>query len=208
MPGGSYPHTESTSGYATPHSAAHMGPGVSNLERRPSFESRSAYEGAGYERQSGYGRPPAISNSLLEERQRSIVRQLDRLGPKHVKKTIQLIYDNLSYRYIQLCFHTLDSIHKDMNRASDEVSTRESYPGDYGAPSSRRGGERDKYKDSESLVYGQPNGGKENDPYYSCLQNEPKIQRDDMVNPYWISDKDLGRGPVKYVSLILPIISH
>ena len=72
-----YPHPpESTSGYTTPHTGPHMAPGVSNLERRPSLERSSQYEG-GYERQSGYGRP-AISNSLLEERQRSIVRQLDR----------------------------------------------------------------------------------------------------------------------------------
>ena len=104
---------------------------------------------------------------------------------------------------ISMSLFVNNSIHKDMGgmgRAPDEMSTRESYRGgDYGAPGSRHGGDRhgDKYKDSESLVYGRPNGGKEHDPYYSCLQNEPKIQRDDMVNPHWISDKDLGRGPVK-----------
>ena len=61
----------------------------------------------------------ATGNSLLTERQRSIVRQLD-------------------------------SIHKDMNRIYDT-----------GQQQQQSG---DKYKDSESLVYGQSN--KDRDPYY------------------------------------------
>ena len=58
-----------------------------------------------------------------------------------------------------------------------------------------QGPAQDKYKDSESLVYGQTN--RDQDPYYSCIQNEPKIQRDDLVNPYWITEKELKRGPVR-----------
>ena len=136
-----------SSGYATPRTSS-----ASNLERHPSYEgnSNSNYGHPNYERQSSYGRP-VINNSILEERQRSIVRQLD-------------------------------SIHKDMNRVYE---------------SSSRPIANDKYKDGESLVYGQTN--RENDPYYSCIQNEPKIQRDDLVNPYWIIDKDLGKGPARYL---------
>ena len=33
----------------------------------------------------------------------------------------------------------------------------------------------------------------------SCIQNEPKIQRDDLVNPFWIVDKDLKKGLVRYL---------
>ncbi len=62
-----------------------------------------------------------IGNSLLTERQRSIVRQLD-------------------------------SIHKDMNRIYDTGQQQQQ----------QQSG--DKYKDSESLVYGQSN--KDRDPYY------------------------------------------
>ena len=121
-----------------------------------------------YERQnsttSNYGRPQGITNSLLEERQKSIVRQLD---------SIQTGKD-----------------YERSNR-SDYESTNKEYE------RSNRQGPLDKYKDSESLVYGQNN--RENDPYYSCIQNEPKIQRDDMVNPYWITEREVGRGPVRYL---------
>ena len=34
---------------------------------------------------------------------------------------------------------------------------------------------------------------------HSCIQNEPKIQRDDLVNPFWIVDKDLKKGLVRYL---------
>ena len=59
------------------------------------------------------------------------------------------------------------------------------------------GSAADKYTDSESLVYSQTN--KDNDPYYSIIQNQPKIQRDDLVNPYWITEKEFKRGPVRYL---------
>jgi hypothetical protein len=29
---------------------------------------------------------------------------------------------------------------------------------------------------------------------------EPKTERDDLINPYWIEDKDLKRGEVDYLS--------
>ncbi len=157
--------TPGASAYTNPGSVV---PGPSNLERTPSFDgsSRDAYE-----RQSAYGRS-VINAGLLEERQRSIVRQLD-------------------------------SIHKDINRLPDQMEsaskTDASNPVMSGYESNpiRRLGERDKYKDSESLVYG--HGNRRNESYYSCLQNEPKIQRDDLVNPYWIEDKDLGRGLTRYL---------
>ena len=107
---------------------------------------------------SGSGRPP-IGNSILGERQRSIVRQLE-------------------------------SIDKDMNKIYDGDSNKYSSTG-MGA------GVSDKYKDSESLVYGRNQA--ENDPYYSCIPNETKVQRDDLVNPYWITEKELKRGHVRYL---------
>ena len=55
----------------------------------------------------------------------------------------------------------------------------------------------EQYKDNESLHYAQ---SQREDPYYSCIQNEPKIQRDDLVNPFWILEKELGRGVVRYSS--------
>ena len=55
----------------------------------------------------------------------------------------------------------------------------------------------DKFKDNESLSYSQP--GRENNPYYSSIQNESRIQRDDLVNPAWITDRSLGRGPIRYL---------
>ena len=30
--------------------------------------------------------------------------------------------------------------------------------------------------------------------------SEPKTERDDLINPYWIEDKDLKRGEVDYLS--------
>lgn len=41
---------------------------------------------------------------------------------------------------------------------------------------------------------------------YSCGNNdftdliEPKIERNDDINPYWIEDKDLKKGPVAFLS--------
>ena len=29
---------------------------------------------------------------------------------------------------------------------------------------------------------------------------EPKEERDDLINPFWIEDRDLGRGEVDYLS--------
>lgn len=143
---------QGSSGYATPRNTS-----MADIERQSSYERGSNYEGkSGYESR-GSGRSGLGNNSIMEERQRSIVRQLD-------------------------------SIHKDMNRINDGLDRRES---------NRLPGDRDKYKDNESLTYSQNN--KEKDPYYSCIQNEPKIQRDDLVNPYWITEKDLKRGPVRYL---------
>ncbi|ELT98539.1 hypothetical protein CAPTEDRAFT_177712 [Capitella teleta] len=100
----------------------------------------------------------AIKNSILEERQRSIVRQLD-------------------------------SIHGRAGEGSSKENAYESQP-------YQRRSERDKCKDSESIVYGQTQAVR--DPYYSSL-NEPKIQRDDLVNPYWLTDPDVGAGPTRYL---------
>ena len=30
--------------------------------------------------------------------------------------------------------------------------------------------------------------------------SEPKEERDDLINPFWIEDKNLGRGEVDYLS--------
>ena len=148
-----------SSGYATPRASI-----MAEVERRSSYDHQSSYEArSGYEsRGSSHGRPGIGSNSILEERQRSIVRQLD-------------------------------SIHKDMNRIYDTSSVP---PAGQQQPQQRP--PPDKYKDSESLTYGQ-GGGRERDPYYSCIQNEPKVQRDDLVNPYWLTEKELKRGPVRYL---------
>lgn len=32
-----------------------------------------------------------------------------------------------------------------------------------------------------------------------CFLAEPKIERDDLINPYWIDDKELKRGEVDYL---------
>jgi chitin synthase len=32
------------------------------------------------------------------------------------------------------------------------------------------------------------------------LDAEPKQERDDMINPYWIEDRDLKKGEVDYIS--------
>lgn len=120
-------------GYATPHAKAYM----------TTEEAKAGYNG----RQGMFG------NSMINERQRSIVRQLD-------------------------------SIHKDMDKRFEED-----------------GG--DKFKDSESIYNVGPrqrqSGGDQVDPYYHQISNEPRIQRDDLVNPYWITVKDLKRGPVRYL---------
>jgi len=172
------------------------------LERHPSFESRgTSYERPGslaagnYERQANYiaaaaaavaaggstsaeGGRPAMS--LLEERQRSIVRQLD-------------------------------SIHKDMQvtgvGGGGGVSMAESVKQDYNRPiyspvdPHGRGGVAppgDKYKDTESLVYDQVHRDKS--LYDDRLPSvEPRPQRDDLINPYWVLDRDIGAGPVRYM---------
>ena len=167
QPQRSNPTTSTASGYATPGQPE---PSVSStlenqgsFERQPSFDRQSSFE-----RQPSYNRP---MGSLLEERQRSIVRQLD-------------------------------SIHKDLNKIYDSSSVQQAersseYSGTGNSDFHRnRPSNGEKYKDSESLVYG--HNSKE-DPYYSCIQNEPKVQRDDLVNPYWILEKELGRGPVRYL---------
>ena len=33
-----------------------------------------------------------------------------------------------------------------------------------------------------------------------CRFLEPKTERDELINPYWIEDKDLKRGEVDYLS--------
>lgn len=174
-----YPGTSTTSGYNSPGpvdnqqvgSNAHLEQQQqpSTFERQPSFDKQSSFE-----RQPSYGRP---MGSLLEERQRSIVRQLD-----SIHKDLNKIYDTSAGAQAP-------------ERSSDYNSASTSSNQDYNNRS--RAANVEKYKDSESLVYGQ--GNKQEDPYYSCIQSEPKIQRDDLVNPYWITEKDIGRGPVRYL---------
>lgn len=53
---------------------------------------------------------------------------------------------------------------------------------------------QDKYKDTESLSY-----GRDNNPYYSSIPNDTRAQRDDLVNPAWVTERSLGRGPVRYL---------
>ena len=155
-----------------------------NLERHPSFESRASYERtSAYERQSNYGSiagPGDTSESttvgvhpvvnLLEERQRSIVRQLD-------------------------------SIHKDTG-IGESTTSRLDYSNRSGYEmASRRISERDKYKDSESMVYGQVHKDRHTEASYDAglPSTEPKLQRDDMVNPFWVTDHDIGAGAVRYM---------
>ncbi|KAI0226977.1 hypothetical protein LSAT2_022566, partial [Lamellibrachia satsuma] len=59
----------------------------------------------------------------------------------------------------------------------------------------------DKFKDSESLVYAPArDADPEVDSFYSCVHSDiARIQRDDLVNPCWITDPQLGRGPVRYL---------
>ena len=35
---------------------------------------------------------------------------------------------------------------------------------------------------------------------WTFMISEPKTERDDLINPYWIEDKDLKRGEVDYLS--------
>lgn len=35
---------------------------------------------------------------------------------------------------------------------------------------------------------------------FCCGAAEPKQERDDMINPYWIEDRDLKKGEVDYIS--------
>ena len=131
--------------YATPKQQQNAATPISQGDAAQNYEP----QGRNYDSNRSSGRS-VFSNSIVDERQRSIVRQLD-------------------------------SIHKDMNSMYD---TGAKYAGG------------DKFKDSESLVYGQP---QKDDPYYSCIPNEPRIQRDDLVNPFWITDKELKRGHVRYL---------
>ena len=37
--------------------------------------------------------------------------------------------------------------------------------------------------------------------HFFCSEStEPKEERDDLINPYWIEDRDLGRGEVDHLS--------
>lgn len=35
---------------------------------------------------------------------------------------------------------------------------------------------------------------------FSSVSAEPKIERNDDINPYWIEDKELKKGPVAFIS--------
>ncbi|XP_013398991.1 uncharacterized protein LOC106165353 [Lingula anatina] len=80
----------------------------------------------------------------------------------------------------QSIIRQLNSIHRDMNRLPEDDNI-------------------DKYKDSESIyAAGRPTSAYR-DPYYHHTSSEPRIQRDDLVNPFWITEKELKRGPVRYL---------
>ena len=170
------PGTATTSsGYTSTPSSRESAVG-SNVEPHQQLGSIPDQQGAdrqtsNFERQPSYGRPVG---SLLEERQRSIVRQLD-----SIHKDLNKIYDGSGSQAAERT--------SDYNSASTSSNQQDYRP---------KANSVEKYKDSESLVYGQNN---KEDPYYSCIQSEPKIQRDDLVNPFWITEKDLGRGPVRYL---------
>ena len=36
--------------------------------------------------------------------------------------------------------------------------------------------------------------------YFVCFSLEPKTERDDLINPLWIEDKDLKKGEMNYIS--------
>ena len=135
-----------------------------------------AFDRHGADRQSAsnYGRP----GSLLEERQRSIVRQLD-----SIHKDLNKIYEASTSVNGATTAGATSLDPNSLHHAAAAAATR----GELAA--------NEQYKDNESLHY----GGQREDPYYSCIQNEPKIQRDDLVNPYWLTEKELGRGLVRYL---------
>ncbi|CAH1788341.1 unnamed protein product [Owenia fusiformis] len=150
---------DGTSGYTTPQ--RQYGPGGELIQ------STREYERTNYDRQNSdrSSQRSLAFNSIYDERQRSIVRQLDSIDPSGAK------YNGNG-----------NSNGNDLNRV-------------YSTPKHAGGG--DKYKDSESMVYGKTNAS--DDPYYSCIPNEPRIERDDLVNPFWLTEREIKRGPVRYL---------
>jgi len=77
-------------------------------------------------------------------------------------------------------FRVIDPHSQKQRRKSSRLSAR---GGDLGGAASEAGDDGANHSDDDESE-----------------NSEPKEERDDLINPYWIEDKGLGRGEVDYLS--------
>ena len=134
--------------------------GTENVDVSSRIESSQSEQNEITEQQSSSGAAAAAARpvmSLIEERQRSIARQLDSIPKERPDHPMS----------------QSTSIKPDMNRT-------------------KQGKEAERKSPSDAIHQGK----------IKELDQSPlgiKSDRDDLVNPYWVLDRSIGAGPVRYM---------